>query len=93
MNTPITYTPAEILAMRPATLRYALSRRLAIDESLSKRIAELCGFNPRWYRLGTVELAAVAIAWAICVSDNPKEIADAGLTLVQLTKLVKGASK
>jgi hypothetical protein len=57
-------TPAEILAMRPATLRFALTRRLAADTTLATRISELTGFEPRWYRLGTVELAIVAMAWA-----------------------------
>jgi hypothetical protein len=65
MNTkPLTYTPAEILAMRPATLRFALTRRLAADTTLAARISELTGFEPRWYRLSACELAIVAMSWA-----------------------------
>ena len=91
MNTkPLTYTPAEILAMRPATLRYALTRRLAIDEQLPGLIANLCGFQPRWYRLSTIEIAMVALAWAICEETDIRNVADMTVTLFKMAELVKG---
>jgi hypothetical protein len=79
--------------MRPATLRYALTRRLAIDEKLPVMIADLCGFQPRWYRLSTIELAMVALAWAICESKNMDETGDMPYILAQMTKLVTGGNQ
>jgi hypothetical protein len=76
--------------MRPATLRYALTQRLAIDTNLPGMIADLCGFQPRWYRLSTVELAMVALAWAICEETDIRNGAAMKDALSNLAKIATG---
>ena len=64
------YTPHQILTMRKATLRYLLTKQLAVDSTLAGKISALVGFAPRWYSASAIDLAMTALAWAIIVNDS-----------------------